>query len=144
MHVSSYTCAFFLNWVINNIFKVTWQAYSTARNNIKVSQLLVLQLTHSIFMFRNLRLKEYIKVKQAHYFSNSWLFVFLLPQSLLSPTRCLTCQGLSGILVKQHIIRDPVRLWNLLGESQKAAVQVEEGKRLYLVRALPSLPVSLK
>ncbi|XP_009701650.1 PREDICTED: paraplegin, partial [Cariama cristata] len=36
----------------------------------------------------------------------------LLSQAL-SPTR----QGLSGILVKQPIIQDPVRLWNLLGST---------------------------
>lgn len=37
-----------LNWVIN-IFKVTWQVHSTTRNNIQVSQLLVLQLTPIFF-----------------------------------------------------------------------------------------------
>uniref|UniRef100_A0A8B9PPY3 Mitochondrial inner membrane m-AAA protease component paraplegin n=1 Tax=Apteryx owenii TaxID=8824 RepID=A0A8B9PPY3_APTOW len=35
--------------------------------------------------------------------------------SLLSQTFTPTFQGLSGVLVKQHIIRDPVRLWKLLG-----------------------------
>uniref|UniRef100_A0A8C4K280 SPG7 matrix AAA peptidase subunit, paraplegin n=1 Tax=Dromaius novaehollandiae TaxID=8790 RepID=A0A8C4K280_DRONO len=35
--------------------------------------------------------------------------------SLLSQTLSPTFQGLSGVLVKQHIIRDPVRLWKLLG-----------------------------
>uniref|UniRef100_A0A8C4K187 Mitochondrial inner membrane m-AAA protease component paraplegin n=1 Tax=Dromaius novaehollandiae TaxID=8790 RepID=A0A8C4K187_DRONO len=34
---------------------------------------------------------------------------------LLSQTLSPTFQGLSGVLVKQHIIRDPVRLWKLLG-----------------------------
>ncbi|XP_074865024.1 mitochondrial inner membrane m-AAA protease component paraplegin isoform X2 [Carettochelys insculpta] len=34
---------------------------------------------------------------------------------LLSRTLSPTFQGLSGRLVKQHIIRDPVRLWKLLG-----------------------------
>lgn len=48
-----------LNWVINYAFRVTWQVHSTTRCNIQVSQLLVLQLTHSIFMFRNLSLTEY-------------------------------------------------------------------------------------
>ncbi|NXF37457.1 SPG7 protein, partial [Nyctibius bracteatus] len=38
-------------------------------------------------------------------------------QSLLSQTLSPTCQGLSGVLVKQHIIQDPVRLWNLLGDT---------------------------
>ncbi|KAM7146603.1 mitochondrial inner membrane m-AAA protease component paraplegin [Macrochelys suwanniensis] len=35
--------------------------------------------------------------------------------TLLSRTLSPTFQGLSGVLVKQHIIRDPVRLWKLLG-----------------------------
>ncbi|NWS62454.1 SPG7 protein, partial [Chunga burmeisteri] len=39
------------------------------------------------------------------------------PQSLLSQTLSPTRQGLSGILVKQPIIQDPVRLWNLLGDT---------------------------
>ncbi|KFZ69051.1 Paraplegin, partial [Podiceps cristatus] len=39
------------------------------------------------------------------------------PQSLLSQTLSPTHQGLGGILVKQRIIRDPVRLWNLLGST---------------------------
>ncbi|XP_023790219.1 paraplegin [Cyanistes caeruleus] len=38
-------------------------------------------------------------------------------QSLLAPTLSLPCQGLGGALTKQHIIRDPVRLWNLLGST---------------------------
>uniref|UniRef100_A0A8D0F7B5 Mitochondrial inner membrane m-AAA protease component paraplegin n=1 Tax=Strix occidentalis caurina TaxID=311401 RepID=A0A8D0F7B5_STROC len=40
--------------------------------------------------------------------------ISLLSQ-MLSPTR----QGLSGVLVKQQIIRDPVRLWNLLEEEKR-------------------------
>ncbi|KAM9268729.1 mitochondrial inner membrane m-AAA protease component paraplegin [Cariama cristata] len=38
-------------------------------------------------------------------------------QSLLSQALSPTRQGLSGILVKQPIIQDPVRLWNLLGST---------------------------
>uniref|UniRef100_A0A8C9FWM3 SPG7 matrix AAA peptidase subunit, paraplegin n=1 Tax=Pavo cristatus TaxID=9049 RepID=A0A8C9FWM3_PAVCR len=39
------------------------------------------------------------------------------PQGLLSQTLSPTCQGLGGVLVKQHSIRDPARLWNLLGST---------------------------
>ncbi|XP_031471378.1 paraplegin isoform X2 [Phasianus colchicus] len=39
------------------------------------------------------------------------------PQGLLSQALSPTCQGLGGVLVKQHIIRDPARLWNLLGST---------------------------
>uniref|UniRef100_A0A8C9G0R8 SPG7 matrix AAA peptidase subunit, paraplegin n=1 Tax=Pavo cristatus TaxID=9049 RepID=A0A8C9G0R8_PAVCR len=43
---------------------------------------------------------------------------FNLPlQGLLSQTLSPTCQGLGGVLVKQHSIRDPARLWNLLGST---------------------------
>ncbi|XP_043382033.1 paraplegin isoform X3 [Chelonia mydas] len=35
--------------------------------------------------------------------------------TLLSRTLSPTFEGLSGLLVKQHVIRDPVRLWKLLG-----------------------------
>uniref|UniRef100_A0A8D2MSV7 SPG7 matrix AAA peptidase subunit, paraplegin n=1 Tax=Zonotrichia albicollis TaxID=44394 RepID=A0A8D2MSV7_ZONAL len=45
------------------------------------------------------------------------VFLSLLPQSLLAPTLSLPRQGLGGVLTKQIIIRDPVRLWNLLGEK---------------------------
>ncbi|NXW21926.1 SPG7 protein, partial [Circaetus pectoralis] len=38
-------------------------------------------------------------------------------QSLLSQTLSPPHQSLSGVLVKQHVIRDPVRLWNLLGDT---------------------------
>uniref|UniRef100_A0A8C0IMI3 Mitochondrial inner membrane m-AAA protease component paraplegin n=1 Tax=Chelonoidis abingdonii TaxID=106734 RepID=A0A8C0IMI3_CHEAB len=41
---------------------------------------------------------------------------FFSLQTLLSRTLSPTFQGLSGLLVKQHVIRDPVRLWKLLGE----------------------------
>uniref|UniRef100_A0A8C0IN82 Mitochondrial inner membrane m-AAA protease component paraplegin n=1 Tax=Chelonoidis abingdonii TaxID=106734 RepID=A0A8C0IN82_CHEAB len=37
--------------------------------------------------------------------------------TLLSRTLSPTFQGLSGLLVKQHVIRDPVRLWKLLGST---------------------------
>ncbi|XP_031471377.1 paraplegin isoform X1 [Phasianus colchicus] len=38
-------------------------------------------------------------------------------KGLLSQALSPTCQGLGGVLVKQHIIRDPARLWNLLGST---------------------------
>ncbi|KAM6380851.1 mitochondrial inner membrane m-AAA protease component paraplegin isoform 2-T3 [Pluvialis apricaria] len=44
-------------------------------------------------------------------------FVLSVPKSLLSQTLPRTHQGLSRVLVKQHAIRDPVRLWNLLGST---------------------------
>uniref|UniRef100_A0A8B9PFE2 Mitochondrial inner membrane m-AAA protease component paraplegin n=1 Tax=Apteryx owenii TaxID=8824 RepID=A0A8B9PFE2_APTOW len=56
------------------------------------------------------------------YFSNSCLFFSPLSfflQSLLSQTFTPTFQGLSGVLVKQHIIRDPVRLWKLLEDEKR-------------------------
>uniref|UniRef100_A0A8C4K166 Mitochondrial inner membrane m-AAA protease component paraplegin n=1 Tax=Dromaius novaehollandiae TaxID=8790 RepID=A0A8C4K166_DRONO len=40
-------------------------------------------------------------------------------ESLLSQTLSPTFQGLSGVLVKQHIIRDPVRLWKLLEDEKR-------------------------
>uniref|UniRef100_A0A8C0GDA9 SPG7 matrix AAA peptidase subunit, paraplegin n=1 Tax=Chelonoidis abingdonii TaxID=106734 RepID=A0A8C0GDA9_CHEAB len=42
---------------------------------------------------------------------------FFSLQTLLSRTLSPTFQGLSGLLVKQHVIRDPVRLWKLLGST---------------------------
>uniref|UniRef100_A0A8C0I7D9 SPG7 matrix AAA peptidase subunit, paraplegin n=1 Tax=Bubo bubo TaxID=30461 RepID=A0A8C0I7D9_BUBBB len=39
--------------------------------------------------------------------------------SLLSQTLSPIRQGLSGVLVKQQLIRDPVRLWNLLEEEKR-------------------------
>lgn len=48
-----------LNWVVNNVFTVTWQVHSTTRNNIQGSQLPVLWLTHNIFVFRSLCLTGY-------------------------------------------------------------------------------------
>ncbi|XP_037265492.1 paraplegin isoform X4 [Falco rusticolus] len=53
------------------------------------------------------------------------LCIFVLPWrspglhcwSLLSHTLFPPRQGLSGVLGKQHIIQDPVRLWNLLGST---------------------------
>ncbi|NXA07494.1 SPG7 protein, partial [Sapayoa aenigma] len=39
------------------------------------------------------------------------------PQTLLAQTLSTPCQGLGGVLVKQRLIRDPVRLWNLLGDT---------------------------
>lgn len=35
--------------------------------------------------------------------------------------------------MKQHIIRDPARLWNLLGESQRATGHAKERKRPYFL-----------
>ncbi|XP_042653263.1 paraplegin-like [Tyto alba] len=48
-------------------------------------------------------------------------------QSLLSQTLSPTRQGLGGILVKQHIIRDPVRLWNLLGSTYYFTTSSSQG-----------------
>ncbi|XP_075017738.1 mitochondrial inner membrane m-AAA protease component paraplegin isoform X5 [Calonectris borealis] len=48
-------------------------------------------------------------------------------QSLLSQTLSPTRQGLSGVLVKQHIIRDPVRLWNLLGSTYYFTTSSSQG-----------------
>uniref|UniRef100_A0A8C4W5N7 SPG7 matrix AAA peptidase subunit, paraplegin n=1 Tax=Gopherus evgoodei TaxID=1825980 RepID=A0A8C4W5N7_9SAUR len=42
---------------------------------------------------------------------------FFSLQTLLSRTLSPTFQGLSGLLVKQHVIRDPLRLWKLLGST---------------------------
>uniref|UniRef100_A0A8B9HXT1 SPG7 matrix AAA peptidase subunit, paraplegin n=1 Tax=Anser brachyrhynchus TaxID=132585 RepID=A0A8B9HXT1_9AVES len=108
-----------LNWVINNVFKVTWQVRSTIRNNIWGLQLLVLQLSHNILMFWNFCLMGYRNDKQSQNFNDSCLFFLLCLslQSLLSQTLSPTSQGLSGVLLKQQIIRDPVRLWNLLGST---------------------------
>lgn len=121
-----------LNWVINNVFKVTWQVRSTIRNNIWGLQLLVLQLSHNILMFWNFCLMGYRNDKQSQNFNDSCLFFLLCLslQSLLSQTLSPTSQGLSGVLLKQQIIRDPVRLWNLLGESQRATqMRNLEGKK---------------
>ncbi|KFZ53211.1 Paraplegin, partial [Antrostomus carolinensis] len=49
------------------------------------------------------------------------------PQSLLSQTLSPTRQGLSGVLVKQHIIQDPVRLWNLLGSTYYFTTSSSQG-----------------
>ncbi|KFQ78374.1 Paraplegin, partial [Phaethon lepturus] len=49
------------------------------------------------------------------------------PQSLLSQTLSHPCRGLSGVLVKQHIIRDPVRLWNLLGSTYYFTTSSSQG-----------------
>ncbi|NXH77746.1 SPG7 protein, partial [Hydrobates tethys] len=49
------------------------------------------------------------------------------PQSLLSQTLSPTRQSLSGVLVKQHIIRDPVRLWNLLGSTYYFSTSSSQG-----------------
>uniref|UniRef100_A0A8D0FD15 SPG7 matrix AAA peptidase subunit, paraplegin n=1 Tax=Strix occidentalis caurina TaxID=311401 RepID=A0A8D0FD15_STROC len=46
-----------------------------------------------------------------------------LLSQMLSPTR----QGLSGVLVKQQIIRDPVRLWNLLGSTYYFTTSSSQG-----------------
>uniref|UniRef100_A0A8C8BN53 SPG7 matrix AAA peptidase subunit, paraplegin n=1 Tax=Otus sunia TaxID=257818 RepID=A0A8C8BN53_9STRI len=48
---------------------------------------------------------------------------FQLLSQTLSPTR----QGLSGVLVKQQIIRDPVRLWNLLGSTYYFTTSSSQG-----------------
>ncbi|NXE40940.1 SPG7 protein, partial [Ptilorrhoa leucosticta] len=49
------------------------------------------------------------------------------PQSLLAPTLSLPRQGLGGVLTKQHVIRDPVRLWNLLGDTSWFATSSSRG-----------------
>ncbi|NXL10501.1 SPG7 protein, partial [Mesembrinibis cayennensis] len=49
------------------------------------------------------------------------------PQSLLSQTLSPTHQSLSGVLLKQHIIRDPVRLWNLLGDTYYFTTSSSQG-----------------
>ncbi|KFO10477.1 Paraplegin, partial [Balearica regulorum gibbericeps] len=49
------------------------------------------------------------------------------PQSFLSQTLSPTHRGLSGALVKQHIIRDPVRLWNLLGSTYYFTTSSSQG-----------------
>lgn len=118
-----------LNWVVNNVFTVTWQVHSTTRNNIQGSQLPVLWLTHNIFVFRSLCLTGYGMVSSPGTFPIVVFFFFNL-QGFLSQTASPTCQGLGGALVKQHVLRDPARLWNLLGESWRATVQVEENKGL--------------
>ncbi|XP_005496539.3 mitochondrial inner membrane m-AAA protease component paraplegin [Zonotrichia albicollis] len=48
-------------------------------------------------------------------------------QSLLAPTLSLPRQGLGGVLTKQIIIRDPVRLWNLLGSTAWFATSSSRG-----------------
>ncbi|XP_074737308.1 mitochondrial inner membrane m-AAA protease component paraplegin isoform X1 [Strix uralensis] len=48
-------------------------------------------------------------------------------QSLLSQMLSPTRQGLSGVLVKQQIIRDPVRLWNLLGSTYYFTTSSSQG-----------------
>uniref|UniRef100_A0A8C3MTW1 Mitochondrial inner membrane m-AAA protease component paraplegin n=1 Tax=Geospiza parvula TaxID=87175 RepID=A0A8C3MTW1_GEOPR len=48
-------------------------------------------------------------------------------QSLLAPTLSLPRQGLGGVLTKQLIIRDPVRLWNLLGSTSWFATSSSQG-----------------
>ncbi|XP_075621716.1 mitochondrial inner membrane m-AAA protease component paraplegin isoform X1 [Balearica regulorum gibbericeps] len=48
-------------------------------------------------------------------------------QSFLSQTLSPTHRGLSGALVKQHIIRDPVRLWNLLGSTYYFTTSSSQG-----------------
>uniref|UniRef100_A0A8C0E7E1 SPG7 matrix AAA peptidase subunit, paraplegin n=1 Tax=Bubo bubo TaxID=30461 RepID=A0A8C0E7E1_BUBBB len=47
--------------------------------------------------------------------------------SLLSQTLSPIRQGLSGVLVKQQLIRDPVRLWNLLGSTYYFTTSSSQG-----------------
>ncbi|XP_069724838.1 mitochondrial inner membrane m-AAA protease component paraplegin [Phaenicophaeus curvirostris] len=49
------------------------------------------------------------------------------PQTLLSQTLSTPRQGLSGVLVKQYLIRDPVRLWNLLGSTHYFTTSSSQG-----------------
>ncbi|KAM9288482.1 mitochondrial inner membrane m-AAA protease component paraplegin isoform 1-T1 [Morus bassanus] len=53
--------------------------------------------------------------------------VRVLANSLLSQTLSPTHQSLSGVLLKQHIIRDPVRLWNLLGSTYYFTTSSSQG-----------------
>ncbi|XP_076205018.1 mitochondrial inner membrane m-AAA protease component paraplegin isoform X2 [Aptenodytes patagonicus] len=48
-------------------------------------------------------------------------------RSLLSQTLSPTRRGLSGVLVKQHVIQDPVRLWNLLGSTYYFTTSSSQG-----------------
>ncbi|XP_068059306.1 mitochondrial inner membrane m-AAA protease component paraplegin isoform X2 [Anomalospiza imberbis] len=48
-------------------------------------------------------------------------------QSFLAPTLSLPRQGLGRVLTKQHLIRDPVRLWNLLGSTSWFATSSSQG-----------------
>uniref|UniRef100_A0A8C0E9G9 SPG7 matrix AAA peptidase subunit, paraplegin n=2 Tax=Strigidae TaxID=30459 RepID=A0A8C0E9G9_BUBBB len=48
-------------------------------------------------------------------------------RSLLSQTLSPIRQGLSGVLVKQQLIRDPVRLWNLLGSTYYFTTSSSQG-----------------
>ncbi|GAB0195397.1 paraplegin [Grus japonensis] len=48
-------------------------------------------------------------------------------QSFLSQTLSPMHRGLSGALVKQHVIRDPVRLWNLLGSTYYFTTSSSQG-----------------
>ncbi|XP_068811778.1 mitochondrial inner membrane m-AAA protease component paraplegin [Struthio camelus] len=50
-----------------------------------------------------------------------------LLQSLPSQTLSPTFQGFSGVLVKQHIIQDPVRLWKLLGGTYYFTTSSSQG-----------------
>ncbi|NWH74889.1 SPG7 protein, partial [Piaya cayana] len=49
------------------------------------------------------------------------------PQTLLSQTLSTPRQGLSGVLVKQYLIQDPVRLWNLLGDTHYFTTSSSQG-----------------
>ncbi|XP_064243321.1 paraplegin isoform X2 [Passer domesticus] len=48
-------------------------------------------------------------------------------QSLLAPPLSPARQGLGGVLTKQLLIRDPVRLWNLLGSTSWFATSSSRG-----------------
>lgn len=102
-----------LLWFIN-ISKVMWEVSNQESHPGLPAA--VLTLTHSVSLLRNPSFREAQKASAATAFSNL-VFLSLLPQSLVAPTLSLPRQGLSGVLTRQHIIRDPVRLWHLLGES---------------------------
>ncbi|NXP54495.1 SPG7 protein, partial [Heliornis fulica] len=49
------------------------------------------------------------------------------PQSLLPQTLAHAHRGLGGVLVKQYVIRDPVRLWKLLGSTYYFTTSSSQG-----------------
>uniref|UniRef100_A0A8C4W5P0 Mitochondrial inner membrane m-AAA protease component paraplegin n=1 Tax=Gopherus evgoodei TaxID=1825980 RepID=A0A8C4W5P0_9SAUR len=72
---------------------------------------------------------------------------FFSLQTLLSRTLSPTFQGLSGLLVKQHVIRDPLRLWKLLEEKKRKEredqMYRERLRTLFLIAVIMSLLNSL-
>lgn len=79
----------------------------------------VLTLTPNISLLRNLDSQGGTQSLSSHvdFFICCLVFLSLLAQTLLAPKLPLPRHGPGGVLTKQHLIQDPVRLWNLLGES---------------------------